>query len=108
MKRRLVAFLVVLAIGLQGPTFAYADAAAAKTMPASCAGHMLAHHGSQTCCCPEALLPGVCCAGGLVLSGMASATVPPPATLSRLLPVSSGSVAFATERPSPPLRPPIT
>lgn len=107
MNRRFVAFLVVLVISLQGPTFAYADAAAAKTMPAACAGHVLGHHGSHDCCCPEGLLAGACCAGGFVLTGMPSATVSAPAAPSRLLPSNSGSVAFATERPSPLLRPPI-
>ncbi len=107
MSRRVIALLVVLVISVQGPTFAYADAAAAKTVPAACAGHMLGHHGGHDCCCPEGMLPGPCCAGGLVVTGMPSATVSAPAVASRLLPSNSGSVAFATERPSPLLRPPI-
>ena len=106
-NRRVIALLVVLAIGLHGPTLAYAEAAAAKGMPAACAGHLLGHHGSHDCCCPEGLLPSACCAGGLVLTGMPSATISPPAVPARLLPSDSGSLAFTTERPSPLLRPPI-
>ena len=107
MNRRLVALLVVLAISLQGPSVAYAAAAAAKTMPASCADHILGQSGSDNSCCPQGLLPGVCCAGGLVVTGMPSAPVTLPAAPSHLLPSPSGSVPFATERPSPLLRPPI-
>jgi hypothetical protein len=107
MNRRLVALLVVLAISLQGPSLAYAAAAAAKTMPASCAGHVLGQSGSDDSCCPQGMLPGVCCAGGLVLTGMPSAPVTLPAVPLHLLPSPSGAAPFATERPSPLLRPPI-
>jgi len=106
MNRRFVGLLVVLAISLQGPSLAYAAAAGAKTMPASCADHILGQSGSDDACCPQGLLPGACCAGGLVLTGMPSAPVLPAAPL-HLLPPASGSVPFATERPSPLLRPPI-
>jgi hypothetical protein len=101
LNRRLVALLVVLAISLQGPSLAYA---AAKTMPASCAGHVLGQSGSDDSCCPQGMLPGVCCAGGLVLTGMASAPVTLPAMPLHLLPFPSGSSRFTTERsdlPSP-------
>ena len=107
MNRRLVALLVVLAISLQGPSLAYAAAAAAKTMPASCAGHVLGQSGGDDACCPQGLLPGVCCAGGLALTGMPSAPVTLPAVPLHLLPSPSGAAPFATERPSPLLRPPI-
>jgi len=107
MNRRLVALLVVLAISLQGPSLAYAAAAAAKTMPASCASHILGQSGSDDSCCPQGTLPGVCCAGGLVLTGMTSAPVTLRAMPLHLLPSPSGSTPFATERPSPLLRPPI-
>jgi hypothetical protein len=106
MNRRFVGLLVVLAISLQGPTLGYAAAAAAKTMPASCASHILGQGGSDNACCPQGLLPGVCCAGGLTLTGMPSAPVTLPAAPLHLLPSPSGSVPFATERPSPLLRPP--
>jgi len=106
MNRRLVALLVMLAISLQGPSLAYAAAATAKTMPASCASHILGQSGSDNSCCPQGLT-GVCCAGGLVVTGMLSAPVTLPAAPLHLAPFASGSVAFATERPSPLLRPPI-
>ena len=107
MNRRFVGLLVVLAISLQGPSLAYAAGAAAKTMPASCASHILGQSGSDNACCPQGMLPGVCCAGGLVLTGMPSAPVTLPAAPLHFLPSPSGSVPFATERPAPLLRPPI-
>ena len=97
----------MLAISLQGPSLAYAAAATAKTMPASCATHVLGQSGSDNACCPQGMLPGVCCAGGLVVTAMPSAPVTLPVAPSHLLPSASGSVPFATERPSPLLRPPI-
>ena len=106
MNRRFVGLLVVLAISLQGPSLAYAAAAAAKAMPASCASHILGQSGSDNSCCPQGLT-GVCCAGGLVVTGMLSAPVTLPAAPLHLAPFASGSVPFATERPSPLLRPPI-
>jgi hypothetical protein len=108
MNRRFVAFLVVLAISLQGPSLSYAAAFTAKTMPAACAGHVLGHTGNDdSSCCPQGIAPGCCCAGGLALTGMASAPIAVPAAPLHLLPVTLGSVAFATERPAPLLRPPI-
>ena len=106
MNRRFVGLLVVLAISLQGPSLAYAAAATATTMPASCASHILGQSGSDNSCCPQSM-PGVCCAGGLVVTGMPSAPVTLPAAPVHLLVSPSGSVPFATERPSPLLRPPI-
>jgi len=106
MNRRFVGLLVVLAISLQGPSLAYAAAATTKTMPASCASHILGQSGSDNSCCPQDM-PGVCCAGGLVVTGMLSAPVTLPAAPLHLVPSASGSVPFATERPSPLLRPPI-
>ena len=101
-----MAFLVVAAVSLQGPSLAYA--AAAKTMPATCAGHVLSHPGNDaTSCCPQRIQPGICCAGGFVLAGMPSAPVTLPSVALHFLPAASGSVPFATERPAPPLRPPI-
>jgi hypothetical protein len=106
MNRRLVALLVVLVISLQGASLAYAAAAAAKTMPTSCADHILGQSGSDNSCCPQGMA-GVCCAGGLALTGMPSAPVTLPAAPLHLLLSRSGSVPFTTERPSPLLRPPI-
>ena len=106
MNRRFVGLLVVLAISLQGPSLAYAAAATAKTMPASCASHILGQSASDNSCCPQSM-PGVCCAGGLVVTGMLPAPVTLAAAPLHLLPTRSGSVPFATERPSPLLRPPI-
>jgi hypothetical protein len=105
MNRRLVALLVVLAISLQGPSLAYA--AAAKMMPASCAGHVLDHSGNNDSCCPQGVLPGLCCAGGLVLTGLPSTQMTLPLVSSSRMPPVSGSVAFATERATPLFRPPI-
>jgi len=108
MNRRFVALLVVLAISLQGPSLAYAAALTAKTMPAACAGQVLGHSGTDdSSCCPQGILPGLCCAGGLVFTGMPSAPITLLSVSLHLLPAASGSVAFATERPAPLLRPPI-
>jgi hypothetical protein len=106
-NRRFVAFLIMLAIGLQGPSLAYAAAVAAKTMPTGCAGHVLGQNGQDDSCCPQGVAPGLCCAGGLVFSGMPSALGLPLSGRIYFLPTVSGSVAFASERPTPLLRPPI-
>jgi hypothetical protein len=108
MNRRFVVLLVVLAISLQGPSFAYAAALSAKTMPAACAGQVLGHSGADdSSCCPHGILPGLCCAGGLVFTGMPSAPLALLSVSLRLMPAASGSVAFTTELPAPLLRPPI-
>jgi hypothetical protein len=107
MNRRLVVLLVALAIAWQGPSLAYASAAAAKTMPASCVGHLLCDPCGNNSCCPQGLVPGACYAGGTVFTGMPSATILPNAAPSNLLPFIPDCVAYATERPSPLLRPPI-
>ena len=108
MNRRFVAFLIVLAIGLQGPSPAYAAAVTAKTMPAGCAGHTLGQSGPDNCpCCPQGTAPGLCCAGGIAFTGMPSALGIPIMTPVYRLPAASGLAAFATERPTPLLRPPI-
>jgi hypothetical protein len=107
-NRRFVAFLIMLAIGLQGPSLAYATAVSAKTMPAGCAGHMLGQSGHDNCpCCPQGSAPGLCCAGGIVFTAMPSALVIPPVIPVYRMPAASGFVAFTTERPTPLLRPPI-
>jgi hypothetical protein len=108
MDRRSVALLVMLAIGLQGPILAYAGAVTAKTMSATCAGHTLGQSGNDDSpCCPQGLASGVCCAGGIVLTCVPCTPFTPPAVPSHVVPPASGSVAFATERPTPLLRPPI-
>jgi hypothetical protein len=105
MNRRFVAFLVMMAIGLQGPSLAYAAALTAETMPNGCTSHVLGQSGSS--CCPDNVGPGLCCSGGIVLGGAPSPLIARNSLAARLLPPDSGSVAVATERPSPPLRPPI-
>ena len=107
MNRRFVALLVMFAMGLHGPILAYAGVANAKTMPAACAGHALGHGSNDSSCCPQGIAPGVCCGGGMVLTGIPSTPTTPPTVPSRFVPSASGSVAFATQRPTPLLRPPI-
>lgn len=108
MNRRFLAFLIMLAIGLQGPSLAYAAAVSAKTMPVGCAGHTLGHSAHNNgSCCPQGSTPGVCCAGGIVFTGMPSALVIPLIIPVYRMPVASGYAGFATERPTPLLRPPI-
>jgi len=107
-KRRFVAFLIVLAIGLQGPSLAYAAAVTAKTMPAGCAGHTFGHSGDDNRpCCPQGSAPGLCCTGGVMFTDMLSALVIALIVPVHRMPAASGFVAFATERPTPLLRPPI-
>jgi len=88
-KYRFVAFLIMLAIGLQGPSLAYAAAVTAKTMPRSCAGQLLGQ-GSQdeSSCCPQGIAPGLCCPGGVVLSGPPGVFAARPAIRARLLPAA--------------------
>ena len=108
MNRRFVAFLMVVAISLQGPSLAYAAAATAKTMPAGCASHTLAQNSHDDCpCCPQGSASGFCCAGAIVFTGMPTALVLPIIIPVYRMPAASGFVAFATECPTPPLRPPI-
>jgi hypothetical protein len=102
MNRRVVALLLVLAIGLQGPILAYAAVATATTV-SDCKPDT----GSSSSCCPQGLLPGLCCAGGLVFTGVPSTPVTSLMLPLHLLPAASGSEPFATERPAPLLRPPI-
>jgi hypothetical protein len=106
-NRRFLAFLVVLAIAFQGPSIAYAEAIAAKTAPPTCGGHVLGHTGNGDSCCPQGILPGLCCAGGLALAALPSSPITLPLLASHLMPVARGSVPVATERPTPLLRPPI-
>jgi hypothetical protein len=108
MNRRFVALLVMLAIGLQGPSLAYAAVVNAKTTPAGCAGHTLGQNAHDNrSCCPQGSAPGLCCAGGIVFSGMPSTLVIPLIVPVYRMPAASGFVASATERPTPLLRPPI-
>ena len=107
-NRRFVAFLIVLAIALQGPSLAYAAAVTAKTVPAGCAGHAFGHSGDDNRpCCPQGSAPGLCCSGGIVFTDMPSALVVALIVPVYRMPAASGFVAFATERPTPLLRPPI-
>lgn len=107
-KRRFVVLVIMLVIGLQGPSLAYASAVTTKTMPPACAGHTVGQNGCDGCpCCPPGSAPGVCCTGGVVFTGMSSALVIPLVIPVYRLPAAAGFVDFATERPTPPLRPPI-
>lgn len=107
-NRRFVAFLIMLVIGVQGPSLAYASGLTAKTLPPACAGHTLDQSGHDNCpCCPEGSAPGLCCSGGIALTGMPSALATPLIIPVYRMPAASGFVAFATERPTPLLRPPI-
>ena len=108
-NRRFVLFLVMLALGLQGPSLAY-TASMAKFAPAPCAGYTLGHGGAHdaSSCSPQGAAPGLCCAGGVVLSGIPSAIITTPSIPVQVRPPASASVALATERPAPLLRPPIS
>ena len=108
MNRRFVAFLIMLAIGLYGPSLAYSSAVTAKTMPPTCAGHTVDQSGHDNCpCCPQDSAPGLCCTGGIVFTGITSSLVTPLVVAVYRMPAASGFAAFATERPAPLLRPPI-
>jgi hypothetical protein len=108
MSRRIVTFLVIIAISLQGPSLAYSAALTTKAMPTGCASYLLGQNGHDNSpCCPDTLNAGLCCSGGVVFGGAPSLLVTHISLPARLLPPDAGSVAFATERPAPPLRPPI-
>lgn len=107
-NRRFVAFVIMLVIGLQGPSLAYASAVTTKTMPPACAGQAMGQNGCDGCpCCPAGSAPGACCTGGIVFTGLSSALVIPLIVPVYRLPAAAGFVGFATERPTPLLRPPI-
>lgn len=98
-------FLIVLALGLQGPSLAYASGVTPKTMP-PCAGYTLGDHDNCPCC-PLGSAPALCCSGGIVFTGFPSAPLIPVVVPFYRMPAASGFAAFATERPTPLLRPPI-
>ena len=101
MNRRLVALLIVLAIGLQGPILAYADTVTAGHSANCCLGHGCGQtsEGSSPCC-PAGGPTATCHTGSAVLSS-------PSALPLQFLTSESGSVPFATESLGPELRPPI-
>ena len=69
MNQRFVAFLIMLAIGLQGPTLAYAASLTAKTMPSGCTSQMLGQSGHDNApCCPDNMGPGLCCGAARYLA----------------------------------------
>lgn len=107
MGQRLVALLVVLVMGLQGPVLAYASGSAAPTAAHCCPGTDTGHSGNGCSSCPDTVAAGACCAGSAFFATMTdvptSLTVAPPS----LLLTQAGSVSFATECPSPQFRPPI-
>jgi hypothetical protein len=112
MNRRLVAFLIVLAMTLQGPILSYAAtmtaAESAMAMPADCCpGHGSDHANHGFSCCPAGLLAAACCAGPGIVAAILPSHVTLPAPPLHLLPWESGSVSYATESPGPQLRPPI-
>src|ERR1700739_1592687 len=112
MNRRLIASLIVLAIGLQGPILAYAttaiSAVSTMTTPADCCpGHESGLAGNGCSSCLAGVVAGECCGGSVVFAAILGSHISLLAPLLHLLPSESGSVSFATERPGPQLRPPI-
>lgn len=107
MSRRLVALLIVLVMGLQGPILSYAAGSTPTASGHCCPDHDPGKTSNGCSSCPASVLAGGCCASS------ASFAVTPRLLISQLvrpsilLPSESGSVSFATECPTPQFRPPI-
>src|ERR1700751_2490434 len=104
MNRRLIAFLILLAIGLQGPILAYAttaiSAVSTMTTPADCCpGHESGLAGNGCSSCLPGVVAGDCCGGSIVSTAILGSHISLLALPSHLLPSESGSVSFAMERP---------
>ena len=108
MNRRLVALLIVLAIGLQGPILAYADTVTAGHSANCCLGHGCGQtsEGSSPCC-PAGGPAATCHTDSAVLTAIIASQSSPSALPLQFLTSESGSVPFATESLGPELRPPI-
>jgi hypothetical protein len=105
MNRRLITFLIALAMCLQGPIVAYAATLGAVgtsiTMHADCCPvHGCDHLTDGSCSCPAGVLAGGCASadiGTAILYSHVSLAAP----AFHRLPWGSSSVSYATERPGP-------
>jgi hypothetical protein len=115
MKRRLIAFLIVMAIGLQSPIIAYAAAAAGTTgagsalMPCDSAAHAATHPGiSPKSCCPGGEPTANCCLSiCLVAVGVTARPAPTRAYAPTAPPFRPTASSFTSRGDAPLIRPPI-
>ena len=68
MSRRLIALLVVLVMGLQGPILAFAAASTTTGAAHCCPGHESGVAGNRCAPCPASVLAGTCCAASPVFT----------------------------------------
>jgi hypothetical protein len=115
MKRRLVAFLIVLAIGLQSPIVAYAAAAAGTTaagsalMPCDSAARAATDSGTpHKTCCPGGEPTANCCLSICLLAAGITAPPAPTRFFAAAVPTLRLAISsFSSRGDSPLIRPPI-
>ena len=112
MNRRLVAFLLILAMGLQGPMLAYA-AAPGGTGPSSatiaaCPDGTVLHDGNEcSSCCSHGSMPAGCISVCAVPMASTVLALPDLSYALDAVPPSGDSAPFTGRQPVPPIRPPI-
>ena len=109
MKRQLIAFIVMLAIGLQGSVVAFAGIS--PLMSTDCQTAVVAHSdASQDSCCPKGQHTMSCCLEACVGTVAGAATTMPQALnwlgTPTLVPQFL-SIRFSSRGDSPLIRPPI-
>jgi hypothetical protein len=109
MKRQLIAFIVMLAIGLQGSVAAFAGIF--PLMPTDCQTSLVAHSGAtQDSCCPKGQHTMNCCLEAC-MGTVAGAVTTMPQALNWLRSATSlpqfPSLRFSSRGDSPLIRPPI-
>jgi hypothetical protein len=115
MKRRLVAFLIVMAIGLQSPIVAYAAAAAGTTaagsalMPCDSAAPAATDPGTpDKSCCPGGAPTANCCLSVCLLAVGITAPPAPTRSFAPTVPsVRHAISSFSSRGDAPLIRPPI-
>ena len=112
MNRRLVALLLILAIGLQAPVLAYA-AAPGGTGPSNatisaCPDGTVLHDGSdRSSCCSHGAMPAGCIAVCAVPMAPVVLALPEFSFVLDVVPPSGDSASFVGRDPVPLIRPPI-
>jgi hypothetical protein len=109
MKRQVIAFIVMLAIGLQGSVVAFAGIS--PLMSADCQGAVVSHSdASQDSCCPKGQHAMSCCLEACMGTVAGAVTTMPQALNwlgSAMLVPQLLSTRFSSRGDSPLIRPPI-
>jgi hypothetical protein len=109
MKRRLIALIMMLAIGLQSSVIAFAGIA--PVMSTDCQTAAISHtDASQDSCCLKGQRPMSCCLDACVATAAVALTMTPQALIwhGRVAPpAQSRTTHFSSRGDSPLVRPPI-